>query len=494
VTRFEPTFAATVTFQQHPPKFASVLPKLLDGSCIEIIPTDAIQLRSAGLAGDWVGRFNRPERGEKIMNTMKWALLAGAAVAVTATAARADDLSALKAEIEALQTRVSQLEAQPQASMPSGYSLMAIRDGQGTYEGVLPERNADMVREESGFTLSVLPTADVAPVAEVSVSGEIRTALIYTDTEVTLNLDPGPHISESEDNLDLKVRGRIFIKGKADTAVGEVGGYFRLQNSAQGGNFSDYSESAVMNKAYGWWKFAPNWELMAGYNDNTAALQVGWDWLAATGPTKSFGPSNVNNEQMRLTYTDGPLSLAISVEDADNDTFGGSDLPNLQAYAMYSSDAFTAQVVGLIQDDDIGDDLDWALGGGATIGISDGFQITAGAVVGEGTTSYINNIAPLTVDDEFWAASLGILAHLSEDTRIELGVGYEEDDFLDANALGFGGGLYWDPVSQVTLGVGATYVETQFDLGSVFINDVLTDIDIEGDSLEIWFGTWLRFP
>ena len=45
------------------------------------------------------------------MKMMKWALLGGAAFAVTATAAQADDLSALKAEIEALQTRVSQLEA-----------------------------------------------------------------------------------------------------------------------------------------------------------------------------------------------------------------------------------------------------------------------------------------------------------------------------------------------------------------------------------------------
>ena len=111
------------------------------------------------------------------MKMMKWALLGGAALAVTATAARADDLSALKAQIEALQTRVSQLEAQPQAAQPSiaGYSLMAFRDGQGTFEGELPGKYGDSVRDSQGFTMSVMPTADVAPVAEVSVSGEIRT-------------------------------------------------------------------------------------------------------------------------------------------------------------------------------------------------------------------------------------------------------------------------------------------------------------------------------
>ncbi len=457
------------------------------------------------------------------MKTMKWALLGGAAFAVTATAARADDLSALKAEIETLQNRVSQLEAQPQASMPSGYSLMSIRDGQGTFEGVLPERNRDMVRDDSGFTLSVLPTADVAPAAEVSVSGEIRTALVYSDFDDEDNL-------AGDDNLDVKVRGRIFIKGKADTAVGEVGGYFRLEASG-GGNFSDYSENTKMNKAYGWWKFAPNWELMAGYNDNTGALQTGWDWLAATGPVSSFGPSNPNNEQMRLTYSSGPLSFAISVEDPDSATKFGhttatllttngtgvvvtngttqlltsqstpdkSDLPNLQAYLMYSSDAFTGQIVGLVQDDQVGDDLDWAIGGGATIGIAEGFQLTAGAVVGQGTSSYANNVGPLTADEDFWAASAGLLAKLSEDTRVELGVGYEDYDNA-GKALGFGGGVYWDPVSQVTVGAGATYIDRSDtkEVGLALNGNDETVVDFndasDNDSLEVFFGTWLRFP
>ncbi|MFZ5672132.1 MAG: hypothetical protein ACOZAM_04130 [Pseudomonadota bacterium] len=452
------------------------------------------------------------------MKMMKWALLGGAAVAVTATAARADDLSALKAQIEQLQSRVSQLEAQPQASMPSGYSLLSIRDGQGTYEGVLPERYADRVREESGFTLSVVPTADAAPAAEVSVSGEIRTALVYTDIDT----------EDFDDNLDVKVRGRIFIKGKADTAVGEVGGYFRLQADG-GGNFSDYSENTKMNKAYGWWKFAPEWELMAGYNDNTAALQVGWDWLAASGPVSSFGPSNINNEQMRLTYTSGPLSFAIAVEDADaGSTFGvvvtkdvlpgpvtvtsaavvgvgqadRADIPAIEGYLMYSSDAFTAQLVGLYQTDDIGDNDDWAIGGGATVGLGEMFQLTAGAVVGEGTSQYANNVSPLTVDEEFWGASVGLLANLSEDTRLELGVGYE--DYDDAGtALGFGGGIYWDPVSQVTLGIGATYIDRNDtgvlaavdgpDVGTVPDHIEVVD-DEDADSLEVFFGTWLRFP
>ena len=154
----------------------------------------------------------------------------------------------------------------------------------------------------------------------------------------------------------------------------------------------------------------------------------------------------------------------------------------------------------MVQDDDgenIGgtpnsEDLDWALGGGGTIGISDGFQITAGAVVGEGTSQYANNIGPLTDDDEFWGASVGLLAHLSEDTRLELGAGYEDYDFT-GTAWGVGGGIYWDPVSQVTLGAGATYVSREFEdeAAAALIDD---DGDLERDTLEVFFGTWLRFP
>ncbi|WP_162918507.1 hypothetical protein [Taklimakanibacter deserti] len=439
------------------------------------------------------------------MRTMKWALLGSAAIAVTATAARADDLADLKAQIEALQTRVSQLEAQPQASAPSGYSLLSIRDGQGTFEGVLPERYGDRVRDDQGFTLSVVPTADAAPVAEVSVSGEIRTALIYTDIDDT----------HSDDTLDVANRGRIFIKGKVDTAVGEVGGYFRLEASG-GGNFNDYSESVNMNKAYGWWKFAPEWELMAGYNDNTGALQTSYDWLVSSLPIRTVGPSNVNNEQFRLTFTSGPLAFAISVEDPDNITtvqtgtavvttvtgpgtfvvlttstseIDKSDIPNLQAYLMYSSDAFTAQIVGLLQDDEFGS-TDWAIGGGATVGIADSFTFLAAAVVGEGTSSYANNVSPVTTDDEFWGGSIGVIANVSEDTRLELGIGYEDYD-VGGEALGFNGGIFWDPVSQVTLGFGATYVEF-----NDFVNapGSTAGIEDDGDSLQVWFGTFLRFP
>ena len=406
----------------------------------------------------------------KITTTL---LMTGTALAFGAAGAHADDLAALKAEIASLQTRVSDLEAQPQAALPSGYSLLSIRDGQADFLPFRPMGQDDKVREESGFTLSVVPTADAAPTAEVSVSGEIRTSLMYTDFE-------------DGDNADIAIRARLMVKGKVDTAVGEVGGYLRFQANG-GGDFSDYSENVKMNWAYGWWKFAPNWELLAGYQDMTATLLQSWDYYGASAPTRTFGPSYIANEQMRLTYADDTLSFAVALEDPDRDEAEASDIPSVQAYAMYTSDPFTGQIVGLWQSDDLGDHDDWALGAGAKLGIAEGFDFIASAVVGEGTSIYAANLAPLTEDEEFWAGSLGVLANIAENTRIELGAGYEDYD-VAGTALGFGGGVFWDPVSQLTLGAGATYV----DFDDAFIDDDGVTA-IEDDSLEIFFTTWLRF-
>ncbi|MFL5259408.1 MAG: hypothetical protein ACJ8AS_06610, partial [Hyphomicrobiales bacterium] len=202
------------------------------------------------------------------MKMMKWALLGGAAFAVMSTSAQADELTALKAQLDALQARVTELEAQPATSMPSGYSLLSMRDG--SLAAPVAESRKDYTDPNSGVTFSVLPSADVAPAAEVSVSGEIRTLLVYDDggfnNDVLIH-DNGNGTfdvlrSGDDNHLDVQVRGRLVAQGKVDTAVGEVGARIRLQ----GGNPFDTGENnqTQMNQAYGWWKFAPNWQLIAG--------------------------------------------------------------------------------------------------------------------------------------------------------------------------------------------------------------------------------------
>src|SRR5436190_3084396 len=148
------------------------------------------------------------------MKMLKWALLGSAAIAVTASGAQADDLTALKGQLEALQARVTQLEAEPQASLPSGYSLMTFRKGSGIYD-TLPMKQSDRISDnpEMGYTISVMPTADVAPVAEITISGEIRTVLDYNDPGkhydfITPVTDPDGAHSEDQAAGDGPARGR----------------------------------------------------------------------------------------------------------------------------------------------------------------------------------------------------------------------------------------------------------------------------------------------
>jgi hypothetical protein len=466
------------------------------------------------------------------------------------TSAQADELEALKAQLEALQTRVSQLEAQPATSMPSGYSLLSIRDG--GQSSVVAERQRDIIDPESGITISVLPAADVAPAAEISVSGEIRTLLVYDDQGFFDGDDDSD--DEGEGHLDVQVRGRIVIQGKVDTAVGEVGARVRFQG---GDPFDTHSRGdlARMNQAYGWWKFAPNWQLIAGYWDTTAAIQAGVDWDFTVGRTA--GPSNKNVEQMRLVYgTEGPFSFAIAVEDTD-DAFtkighgrGGDScifqnpdepiittddincirvdsvtdrgqFPAVAGYLMYNNDNLMFQLAGVYQNDEFGRDEDWGVGAGARVGLGDMFTITAAGVYAEGYNGWANNLV-IGEDDHFWGASVGVIFNLAEATRIELGGGYEQvdaehkqvgnlfgpglsDNFFtvnqafDQDVWTVTGGIYWDPVSQVTVGLQANYQDFNADSRALIFDEDNEDFEfakLKGDNqpFQVRFGTWLRFP
>ena len=68
------------------------------------------------------------------MKNTKWlrsVLLGGVAISVMATGAQADELSDLKAQLEALQSRVNTIETTPKAALPEGTSVLTISKGQG---------------------------------------------------------------------------------------------------------------------------------------------------------------------------------------------------------------------------------------------------------------------------------------------------------------------------------------------------------------------------
>jgi hypothetical protein len=441
------------------------------------------------------------------MKMLKWALLGGAAFAVSATAAQADDLAALKAQLESLQARVSQLEAQPAPSVPEGYQLVSISDyaedsyrpGVGSY--MMGKGSADRLRGSNGTTISIFAAADVAPSTQVVVSGQVRTVLFYEDNNNAFDGD--------DDHIDVTARGRLVVEGTTETAVGKVFVHIRLQ----GGDFFDATGNvAVMNEAYGTWEFMPGWQLLAGRIDNTAAIQAGIDWVFQFNDVG--GVTNSGLEQMRLTYTTGPISWAVAVEDTDEATvanvttgvpigffdanangvqdagetvFGTttglvrgdqSDIPAFAGYAMYNQDGLLLQVTGAWQEDDVGTDDDFFVGAGADFSLSDMFRITAAFGYGDGYRR--NCAAPVCGQDtEYWGGTIGAIVALQDDLSAEVGFGYSTSDVVgpDPELWGVTAGVYWTPVDQLTLGWQAAY----------------NDNDLTDENFIARFATWFRF-
>ena len=112
------------------------------------------------------------------MKTMKMALMAGAAIAVSAAAAHADELSDMKAQIEALNARVASMEAAP--SVPAGYQLLAVSKGEAMQVPGMGDTDRDRVTSDRATIISVMPTADAPAGTTISWSGYVNAAVIYS--------------------------------------------------------------------------------------------------------------------------------------------------------------------------------------------------------------------------------------------------------------------------------------------------------------------------
>ncbi len=120
----------------------------------------------------------------------KWlrqALLGGVALGVAATGAQADELNALKAQLEGLQSRVNQLESTAPAGgttpsgLPQSDSWITFHRGSDIgWDQSEHARPQEYIPEDRGFTIAITPSADLpAPVHEVTVSGYVKGDFIY---------------------------------------------------------------------------------------------------------------------------------------------------------------------------------------------------------------------------------------------------------------------------------------------------------------------------
>jgi hypothetical protein len=379
------------------------------------------------------------------MNMFKMALLGGAALAVSAAGAQADDLEALKAQIESLNARVASMEAAP--SVPAGYSLLTVADAKATnVPGMTAQENASFGGDVT--VISVLPTADAPAGATIEWSGYVRAAIALSSVDFD---DP---LLNDTDSADIFARGRLNMTARTDTAVGEVGVRLRIEGNGEGidpgGGFLDVD----MPIAWGWWAMTPELTLGGGFQ-GTLGYVSAYDSCAVcatidNAPVYFTGDTS----QLRLTYASGPLSMAIALEDASHysNPWGGSENDfGVAGEIAYAGDAFNAEISALWHGTDNGGITDDSYQIGLGLGFNLGDMANILMSVAAGQTNF---------GDEYVHASILGHMNLSDEVFAELALGVAEGDGAVVDALGVMGGVYYAPVSQLTLGLEAEYVAT----------------------------------
>jgi hypothetical protein len=374
------------------------------------------------------------------MKMIKLALLGTAAVAAFSVSARADELSDLKAQIEALNNRVAQVETAP--AVPAGYQLLSVGEAKATQ---IPGLESDRHLSDTATVVSILPTADVPASTSIEWAGLVRAALVWDDIE------------DGDDDFSIRTRGQLKVTGKTDTAVGEVGATITFRANETG--FGD--PSVISNEQWGWWAVTPELTLAGGYTGSLSGIGYGYDGKCNCYYTDNAaaGYGHGDTTQMRLSYASGPMGFAIALED---DESGGSDNDDIGVAAelKYSGDTISGEISGGWWESD-----DAWVAAGLGFGM-DMFNVSVSAGMGN------------TDDRDFWKANILASVNMTDAVHAEVGFNHFEgsDGLGDQDAVL--AGIYYDPVSQLTLGLEGELIDN--DAGVA-------------DSLRVDFVTVYRF-
>lgn len=415
------------------------------------------------------------------MNTIKFALLgtvAFAAVSVSAQASTTSDIAALKAEIAALSAKVAANEAQ--TSVPAGFQLVTV----SSQPAIVVPGVGSVGRDVT--TIAIVPTADAPASTVIQWSGFVRAALVYADGADALNaLAVNPTVDTvagavASDNvfLDVKARGQINVVGKTDTAVGEVGAQMSVRGNWLGNNASIGTNAAAeISNAWGWWKMTPDLTLAGGFNGSLSAIGYGYDGACSCYYTDNAAQGTAINgdvAQMRLTYASGPMSIAVAIEDGHR-TVAPANVNALAVAAKisYTGDMFNAALSGAYEPNygaAGAPEATYVLNAGLGFGLGDIGKISANAGIYSGQF----------VNDNAWKASILGSLNISDQAHLELAYGHARFDRWTTaypNAVDQDSvlaGVYYEPVSQLTIGLEGEWIKNSVDAQSSFSADLVT--------------------
>ncbi len=436
------------------------------------------------------------------MNAVKIALLGTAALAAVSVSARADDLSDLKAQIEGLNARISQLESSP--SVPAGYQLLSVSQADAI---IVPGLNTekDKFYGPKAHNIGVMPTADVPASTNIQWSGFVRAGVLYRNKRVTTtvataagpaNVPPATTVvtTARDKSVDITTRAGLKVVGTTDTAVGEVGVRIALlAEKGTHGKFNRGNPSVATDGYWGWWKITPELTLGGGVDGSLAASSNAFDnrcicaYIQTGG---NIGGHSDDPSQIRLSYSSGPISFAVGVEDEDNNVLHGSGPGTKSALGAaaelkYSGDSFGFDLnAGYWDSSGPGTDEDWTVNAGASLALGD--MANLGVAFGVGEDGHLAGNS-----DRYSSASIYLGFTLSDSLLAELGGKYTD---LKGPGYGYviGGGLYYTPVSQLTLGVEASYGRAKAVANSVVLAPVRARVttvksrETRVDAIAVW--------
>ena len=414
--------------------------------------------------------------------------------------AAADELSALKAQLEALQGRVDDLASRPGSiDLPEGVSLLTIRRGSMVDDGFAHMTSPrDYMPAERGFTIAVTPTADLpAPVHEVTVSGYVKADVIYDldqdlgDFFTFTNLGP----ADDDEHIRLHARqSRFRIRSRSDTAIGQIRTWIEGDFFASSGSANVFR----LRHAWGEWDMTPRWMFGAGQTwSNFMPLWDLADTVDFNGP--AGGPFS-RQAQVRLTYTSGPIIAAFAVEDPrtaasffdplalDPAVSVSERLPDFTGRLDYT---FPGQhrvaVTGVVGENRVHtspggteEETHWGVIGAAQFQLLDWVTLTGSGGFGDGNARYFigadvaNNVfltpgGPDIEARQFWHAQGHVNVGLTDTIsfngaygRIDFRSGDTEFDQTDwiqtvhAN-------VWWQPVEQMRMGFEGMWAERKVE-------------------------------
>ena len=476
------------------------------------------------------------------MKTMKMALMAGAAIAVSAAAAHADDLSDMKAQLEALNARVASMETAP--SVPAGYQLLAVSKGEALQVPGMMDSDRDRVTNERATIISVMPTADAPAGTTISWSGYVNAAVVYNggDNQWTVKTrdvtgEFGSKFtlsSDTNDDWDVKARGQLRVVATTDTAVGEVGVELKMRGDFAGNGVADM----YMKVAWGYWAMTPELTFGGGYAGSLGNIGYGYDGACSCYYTDNadvgFNPGDTT--QLRLSYASGPFSMGIALEDSgiyggyvgDGSSSNGNQL-GVAGEIKYSGDMFSGEISAVYRTVDGDDytggsvlladavtagfnsDVDglWQVGAGLGFNLGDVASLSLAAAIGSGPFTEVNNYSgeittSLPVKNDWWGISGLASANLSDAVHAEVGLGYKQRqtdgqswtlDGADAASLKSSGidyttwavlgGIYYTPVDQLTIGLEGEWYTANYSTSTKALEDIDGTDVVEGDKISL---------